>query len=214
MTIDEENSSPGWYPDPSGRHELRFFDGQWTQHVCTRGTTSIDPLADSPAAPVGTVVSPAPDPARPSTPGPMPDGPNGGRMRNLSPRSKLAIGAGVIAVAVGTTLAITLTGGSDGHSFCADVATLGQENPSQLSAADLKNVSKLSRIAGQFDAMAAETSSPGNATDLRYVASWLRKLAHGDYASAQAGQAQLAAAGDRVNSYIEDTCPGLDVNGS
>ncbi len=25
---------PGWYPDPSGEHELRYFDGQtWTEHV-------------------------------------------------------------------------------------------------------------------------------------------------------------------------------------
>jgi hypothetical protein len=35
-----------WYPDPSGRHELRYHDGrQWTEHVSDQGATSIDPPA-------------------------------------------------------------------------------------------------------------------------------------------------------------------------
>lgn len=38
-----------WYPDPSGRHELRYWDGgQWTQHVTTRGRPDIDPLVGGP----------------------------------------------------------------------------------------------------------------------------------------------------------------------
>jgi uncharacterized protein YxjI len=38
-------SSPaGWYADPLGRHELRYYDGaQWTEHVSSHGRTSIDP---------------------------------------------------------------------------------------------------------------------------------------------------------------------------
>ena len=36
-------TAPGWYPDPSARHELRYFDGaRWTPHVCSRGYVSID----------------------------------------------------------------------------------------------------------------------------------------------------------------------------
>jgi uncharacterized protein YxjI len=39
-------SSAGWHPDPSGAHELRYFDGtQWTEHVSDRGVTSTAPLA-------------------------------------------------------------------------------------------------------------------------------------------------------------------------
>jgi hypothetical protein len=38
----------GWHPDPSGRHELRWFDGhEWTWSVHSRGTTSIDSGGDS-----------------------------------------------------------------------------------------------------------------------------------------------------------------------
>lgn len=34
----------GWFADPLGRHELRYYDGrQWTEHVSNRGRTAIDP---------------------------------------------------------------------------------------------------------------------------------------------------------------------------
>lgn len=34
----------GWHRDPHGRHELRYWDGaRWTEHVSTRGVTSLDP---------------------------------------------------------------------------------------------------------------------------------------------------------------------------
>jgi len=34
---------PGWYPDPSGRHQLRYWDqGEWTGHVSNEGATAVD----------------------------------------------------------------------------------------------------------------------------------------------------------------------------
>lgn len=44
MAIVEEplpqTSEAGWMPDPEGRHNLRFFDGnQWTDHVTHFGPT-------------------------------------------------------------------------------------------------------------------------------------------------------------------------------
>jgi len=34
---------PDWYPDPYGRHEMRYFDGaQWTEHVTSHGKQSVD----------------------------------------------------------------------------------------------------------------------------------------------------------------------------
>ncbi len=34
----------GWYADPAGRHEKRYFDGrQWTEHVNSHGRAGVDP---------------------------------------------------------------------------------------------------------------------------------------------------------------------------
>jgi hypothetical protein len=38
-------SPPGWFPDPSGRHERRYWDGaRWTEHVADGQTTATDPV--------------------------------------------------------------------------------------------------------------------------------------------------------------------------
>jgi hypothetical protein len=42
---------PGWYPDPSGRHEYRFFTGHdWTSDVVDNGAHSTEPLPPPPGA--------------------------------------------------------------------------------------------------------------------------------------------------------------------
>ena len=34
-----------WYPDPTGRHELRYWDGaRWSDHVSDQGVTGTDPV--------------------------------------------------------------------------------------------------------------------------------------------------------------------------
>ena len=38
-----------WYPDPQGRYEYRYFDGQrWTEHVMSVGRQGVDPLPGAP----------------------------------------------------------------------------------------------------------------------------------------------------------------------
>ena len=40
-----DKPSDGWYVDPSGKHEFRFWDGaDWTGHVANRGTASHEPI--------------------------------------------------------------------------------------------------------------------------------------------------------------------------
>jgi hypothetical protein len=42
----------GWYPDPSQRHEYRFFNGHdWTHDVVDRGTHATEPLPPPPGSP-------------------------------------------------------------------------------------------------------------------------------------------------------------------
>lgn len=52
----------GWHPDPSGRHGLRYHDGElWTAHVADGSVQSLDPM-----------VPPLPGPAPLPGPPPMP----------------------------------------------------------------------------------------------------------------------------------------------
>jgi hypothetical protein len=35
----------GWHPDPSGRHQHRYWDGSaWTEHVADNGVSGTDPV--------------------------------------------------------------------------------------------------------------------------------------------------------------------------
>lgn len=44
-------SAAGWHPDPEGRHEYRYWDGNaWTEHVSNQGNQSVAPLGAAPAA--------------------------------------------------------------------------------------------------------------------------------------------------------------------
>jgi uncharacterized protein YxjI len=49
------DEGPGWYPDPWGKHEHRYFNGdEWTEHVASHGRQSIDPPTEV-GGPVPTV---------------------------------------------------------------------------------------------------------------------------------------------------------------
>lgn len=39
------SAAAAWHPDPTGRHQLRYWDGAaWTTHVSDNGVTATDPL--------------------------------------------------------------------------------------------------------------------------------------------------------------------------
>lgn len=58
---------PGWFPDPTGRHDHRWWDGAaWTAHVADAGVAGLDPLEGGPRAPVAAAPAAA---AAPVTPG-------------------------------------------------------------------------------------------------------------------------------------------------
>lgn len=38
-------SAAGWFPDPFGRHDARWWDGSaWSEHVSTGGVQTVDPV--------------------------------------------------------------------------------------------------------------------------------------------------------------------------
>ncbi len=42
--MSQPNAPAGWYADPSGKHEKRYYDGrQWTEHVNSHGRPGVDP---------------------------------------------------------------------------------------------------------------------------------------------------------------------------
>jgi hypothetical protein len=54
-------TSSGWFPDPTGRHEARFWDGAaWTDHIADGGVTGVDP--QTPARPTLATAVPANEP--------------------------------------------------------------------------------------------------------------------------------------------------------
>ena len=69
---------PAWYPDPTGRHDHRWWDGaEWTAHVADGGTPGTDPLpatpapgAAAPATTAGTAADAATTPAAATGPAP------------------------------------------------------------------------------------------------------------------------------------------------
>lgn len=61
MMADPQSWPPGWFPDPTGRHDHRWWDGAaWTAHVADSGVAAVDPLLDASSA--------APRPASPPAP--------------------------------------------------------------------------------------------------------------------------------------------------
>ena len=52
--MEDEQQQPKWHPDPTGRHEYRYWDGSsWTENVSDSGTLSKDPLGNSLAPDTG-----------------------------------------------------------------------------------------------------------------------------------------------------------------
>jgi hypothetical protein len=53
-----QQTTAGWFPDPFGRHEHRWWDGlQWTEHVGSAGRQTVD--APVVAPPMQAVAYPA-----------------------------------------------------------------------------------------------------------------------------------------------------------
>jgi hypothetical protein len=53
---------PGWYPDPNGAFDHRYWDGRaWTEHVSTAGVATLAPVVAAPALVASTATTAAPE---------------------------------------------------------------------------------------------------------------------------------------------------------
>jgi len=141
----DRTSGAGWFPDPAGLHQWRYFDGSWTDLISDDGRTGRAPLPgqDGPAitgatlAPQGPGTSTGVDaPARPTPPGSEPGfepvSPPGSAPSPAGRRRALIVGvavAAVVVVVVGIVLATNGGGTGDDQAgadsditgdFCAD----------------------------------------------------------------------------------------------
>ncbi len=81
-----------WLPDPSGRHELRWWDGgAWTEHVSDGGVAGTD-------EPGGDEIPPPPPPAAPDP----------GAPRQRSGRATAALVLGIVGILVFPVVCSTL----------------------------------------------------------------------------------------------------------
>jgi hypothetical protein len=95
---------PAWHPDPSGRHELRWWDGSsFTGDVADAGTVAIDPWV-APPPPAAAAAEPA--------------------ARRGPGRALVVVGVLVLAVVAAAVSFVLLRGDDDGTgTFTGEVAT-------------------------------------------------------------------------------------------
>lgn len=94
----------GWYPDPTKRHELRYWDGYaWLDDVSDQGTAGRDPLGGKPMPAPSEAASAGAPPAAPSA----------------SSKTPLYIVLAAVAVVMVVVLAFVLTRGGGGDKVTA-----------------------------------------------------------------------------------------------
>lgn len=120
-------NEPGWFPDPQGSHELRYWDGAgWTDFVSDHGQQATDPL---------TAAVPPPPPAPPArTPSP-PGGPRpeGFENVNWSPPEKKSRKVPIWAWVVGGIAALFVIAAISGGSESEQSSDAQQETASESS---------------------------------------------------------------------------------
>lgn len=164
----------GWYPDPTNRHQNRWFDGNdWTDQVADGQAVSTDPVQGGPAA--AATPAPTPDPAAtaavPVASGPPPGAPGGtsplggytgptaGSSSGGNGKTFLIVGVvAAVLIAVVVALGLTLGGGDDGGSGeAADFSS-----PADEPAADTTTTTNDPSASDIFDDMADTDNSGGD----------------------------------------------------
>lgn len=117
---DQGGNEASWKPDPHGRHEYRWWDGNaWTDQVSDGGVVSTDPPGDAPTTvdgpPVADTTGAMPVAGPPSTEAPayVPPADGDGDKKGKVPVGILAL-IGLIVAALVAGGIILFTGGDDG----------------------------------------------------------------------------------------------------
>jgi hypothetical protein len=143
-------SEAGWQPDPHGRHEYRYWDGNaWTDQVSDGGVVSTDPPGDlsgtdTVATPITAVGASGPPTGGPPTgpptagvPAYVPPGGDGDKPKRKVPVGILAL-IGLAVAGVVAALVIFLGGGDDGGGGTGSFSgTISDDEPFAVRTFDL-----------------------------------------------------------------------------
>jgi hypothetical protein len=117
---------PGWYPDPTGTNESRYFDDRWTDFVSNQGIQSVSPMPSSPQAAIAAAGPISPIGSQHSyTPGmPRPARRNNTKAVWIIVAGAATAGLAVIAVSAASASSggSSSSGGGSVSSFCRDFA--------------------------------------------------------------------------------------------
>lgn len=198
--------APGWYADPHGRHERRYWDGStWTERVADGGASGTDPIGAPPPPPAaGGPGSGAPAPAT---------GTGAGTSR---PPVALLAGIGVlvlVVVVVGAIVLLAVNGDGDGDgdgSFDGEVVAGAEPDRYEVRVAD----------GGSF--VATLTTSPGVevAFSVSVAEDLVRRYAEqfaegtGDDVDGLVEEARAEAFDDEIGGFVldSDTVGGPDAD--
>jgi hypothetical protein len=171
--------APGWHPDPTSRHQYRYWDGaRWTDDVADGGVASTDALGEPQAPASGPNESTEPtypptdtteqvDPTR-QYPGAQQPGPSstpysGGSQPPAPPAKKGPPGGLIAALAV---VAVALIGGlvyllvRDDDNGSSDAATEISDGDSTTSEPDNPDDSDDSNSGGSGDSGTSDSTLP------------------------------------------------------
>lgn len=129
------SQEPGWFNDPYGRFQQRYWNGaSWTEHVATNGIAAVDPLGSTTVVPFATPASAYTTPVAsgaasgPGTAGVhrFLDGLGADARQRPTPRLSLALaGAGGVVAAAGVIVGVVGESDSRGRLFAAAVVIIG-----------------------------------------------------------------------------------------
>jgi Protein of unknown function (DUF2510) len=118
--------TPGWLPDPTGRHEYRYWAGdQWSDDVADGGTIGYDPVIGPEAQPGGYD-----DPAGGAGIDPYDSGP-----RSSGPSTGLLVGLGVLlaVLVVGIAWVFVSQGDDDSAETASDIGDASDETTGETA---------------------------------------------------------------------------------
>jgi hypothetical protein len=174
----------GWFSDPYGRYQQRYWNGSdWTEHVSTDGTQSVDSLGATTAIPFATPASALGTSATPTQPRKFLDSLGAGARDRPAPRLSLALtGGGGALVALGIDAAILGDSGSRGRALAAAIVILcialfirlgATQQPDLMSSAVGAGVIGLGTLGGAIVGDDIDASWATLVIGLVFLAAWV-----------------------------------------